>query len=333
MSLNNLAISLQNRFNQQGVLSDLDEAIDLHRAALSLHPPGHSCRFISLDNLASSLRDRFKHEGVLSDLDEAFTLYAQLSQISHAVLHSDLCAAQSWTISAEQLKHSSALTAYQTALRVLDDWQHVAGLSSSFHYFDVVSKATSSLAMDAFSCGVRHNALKNAVELSEQGRAVFWSQLARFHSPLDEISASGDFGKTLAAEFKDVSFRLRSMLEVFSEGNISRIRQLTVQQDDVILRIRMLPAFSRFLLHPLFSDLQKAAEAGPVIIVNASQYSCNASRLILNEPRSQIYPINFSHSQRMLVPLTIDSSATPLSVSYAHFGSVLLTPLSMLSRC
>jgi len=160
MSLNNLAISLRDRFEQRGVLSDLDEAIDLHRAALSLCPPGHPDKSMSLNNLASSLHDRFKQRNVLSDLDEAFTLYARLSHISHAVLHSDLHAIKSWIIFAEQLKHSSALTAYQTALRVLDDWQHVAGLSSSSHYFDVVSKATSSLAVDAFSCGVRHNALK-----------------------------------------------------------------------------------------------------------------------------------------------------------------------------
>jgi len=275
-SLNNLAVSLSDRFNQQGVLSDLDEAIDLERAALALRPPGHSQRSVSLNNLAKCLQDRFKQEGVQRDLDEVFTLYAQLSQVSHAVLHSDLTAIKSWIVYAEQLNHSSALTAYKTALRVLDDWQHVAGLSSSSHYFEVVSEATSSLAMDAFSCSIRCNALKTAVELAEQGRAVFWSRLARLHTPLDDISASGDIGNTLAAQFKDVSFRLRNMLEAFSEGNISRIRQLTVQQDDVISRIRMLPGFSRFLLHPLFSDLQKAAEAGPVIIVNASQYSCNA---------------------------------------------------------
>ena len=39
MSLNNLAISLRDRFKQQGVLFDLDEAIDLNRAALALRPP------------------------------------------------------------------------------------------------------------------------------------------------------------------------------------------------------------------------------------------------------------------------------------------------------
>ncbi|OJA16336.1 hypothetical protein AZE42_06581 [Rhizopogon vesiculosus] len=51
-SLDNLAISLEDRFEQWGVPSDLDEAIDFHRAALALCPPGHSDRSI--------LRDRFK---------------------------------------------------------------------------------------------------------------------------------------------------------------------------------------------------------------------------------------------------------------------------------
>jgi hypothetical protein len=65
---------------------------------------------------------------------------------------------------AEQLKHNTAVTVYQTALKFLD--------------------TSSTLAMDAFSCNVRHDALATAVELVEQGRAVFWTQLARFSSRL-----------------------------------------------------------------------------------------------------------------------------------------------------
>jgi CHAT domain-containing protein len=49
-----------------------------------------------------------------------------------------------------------------------------------------------------------------------------------------------------------------------------------MQWNDIVSHIRMLPDLSRFLLPPLFSDLQKAAAEGPVIIVNASQYSCDA---------------------------------------------------------
>jgi CHAT domain-containing protein len=275
-SLYSLAVHLYARFEQRGVLSDLDEVIDLDQAALALCPPGHSKRSQSIQSLALSLLARFKQHAQSSDLNDAFNLYGQLSQAPHAALHVDLHAAKSWTTSAEELNHSSALTAYQTALRFLDDWQHVTGLSSSSHHFDVVSKATSSLAMDAFSCSVRYGAVETAVVLVEQGRAVFWTQLASFQTPLDEISASGDIGRALAAEFKEVSLHLRAMLDISSEDKTSQIRQLTMQRDDVISRIRMLPDCSQFLLPPLFSDLQRAAEDGPVIIVNASQYSCDA---------------------------------------------------------
>ncbi|KIK32238.1 hypothetical protein CY34DRAFT_166863, partial [Suillus luteus UH-Slu-Lm8-n1] len=42
--LNKLAVSLRKRFTQRGVPSDLDESIELLRAALLLRPPGHSDR-------------------------------------------------------------------------------------------------------------------------------------------------------------------------------------------------------------------------------------------------------------------------------------------------
>ena len=77
-------------------------------------------------------------------------LYSQLPQVSHAVTRDDLTAAKSWAAFAEQLKHDSALLVYQTALKFLD--QLVAVWSS---FFDAVREATSSLAMDAFSCSVR----------------------------------------------------------------------------------------------------------------------------------------------------------------------------------
>ena len=48
------------------------------------------------------------------------------------------------------------------------------------------------------------------------------------------------------------------------------------QLQDIVAAIRKLPGLSRFLQPPLFSDLQIAASSGPVIIVNSSQYSCDA---------------------------------------------------------
>jgi CHAT domain-containing protein len=224
-------------------------------------------------------------------LDEAFSLYSQLSQQSHLASRMDIRAAESWITSAEQAKHGSALVAYQTMLKFMD--QYVAVLAPSSNHFDVIKEVTSSIAMDAFSCCVRHGALANAVELIEQGRAVLWTQLARLRTPLDELSASGATGNTLAEEFKKLSLSLRDMFDASTKDQSPQIRQLTTQWDGVVSRIRQLPDFSRFLLPPLFSDLQKAAEYGPVIIVNGSKYSCDV--LIITRDRDPILiPLDIS---------------------------------------
>ncbi|KAG1908857.1 CHAT domain-containing protein [Suillus fuscotomentosus] len=188
----------------------------------------------------------------MADLDEAIELHRDALLLRPP----DLLVAKSWAAFADTLNHASALLAYKTALRFLD--QQVALLSPSFHHFDVIKEAVSSLATDAFSCSVRQHALTTVVELVEQGRAVFWTQLARFSTPLDELSVSGDTGAALAEEFKRSSFRIRNAFDQSTEDRSSQIRQLTMQWDDVVSRIRMLPDFSRFLLPPLFSDLQKA---------------------------------------------------------------------------
>ncbi|KAG2130834.1 TPR-like protein [Suillus bovinus] len=294
LSLNNLAASLRNRFGLQRDLSDLDESIDLHRAALGLRPLGHLERFTSINNLVICLQDRFHQQGLISDLNESFMLYSQLSQleVSHVISLNDLSIALTWVASAKVFKHSSALLAYQTALNFLD--RHLAVMMFSSHHFDAIKKEASSLAMDAFSYSVSQGALTTAVELVEQGRAVFWTQSARFRTPLDELSASGDAGNALADEAKDLSFRLRTALETSTEG--PQTRQLIVQWDDVVSRIRMLPRFSRFLQPPLFSDLQKAAEYGPVIIVNASQYSCDALVVLIDQDPIHI-PLDITQAE------------------------------------
>jgi len=259
-------------------------------------------------------------------------LYSQLPQVSHAVTRDDLTAAKSWAAFAEQLKHDSALLVYQTALKFLD--QLVAVWSSSSHNFEAVREATSSLAMDAFSCSVRQGSLTTAVELVEQGRAVFWTQLARFHTPLDQLSVSGHTGEALVAEFKQLSFRLRHVLDASTEDQSPQTWQLTMQWNDVISRIRMLPDLSRFLLPPLFSDLQRAAEGGPVIIVNASQYSCDALIVLSTQDPVRI-PLHITRAEvsdlsSEFQSLTEDSGFSDHRLqSCASSGMILLIPYFM----
>jgi hypothetical protein len=48
-------------------MEDLEEAISLHREALTLYPLGHPDRSISLTNLAVALDTRFDQSGRIED--------------------------------------------------------------------------------------------------------------------------------------------------------------------------------------------------------------------------------------------------------------------------
>ena len=186
----------------------------------------------------------------------------------------DLSAARAWTRVAEGFQHPPMLLAYETSLRLLI--QHLAALLSLPQHLVILKNLTSSLATDAFSACLHNYSPTNAVELLEQGRGVFWSQLTRLQSPLDNVIVSGSAGKSLADEFTRIASSIRNSFNSPSPDQHERLCHLNSEMQTVVTNIRELPGLSHFLLPSLFPDLQRAASGGPVIIVNVSQYSCDA---------------------------------------------------------
>ena len=296
LSLVNIARCLHTRSTQLGTVSDLDEAVALARSALQLYPQGHPNRASSLGILAQSLHARFKLMRDRKDLEETFTLYTQLADVPQAVSFADLECANQWIQAAEECQHGTTVLAYQTFLRF--STHHLATLLSLPHDVAQLKKLTASTAADAVSACVRHGDLINAVELLEQGRDLFWSQILRLRSPLDEVIASGDTAKESADSFTRLTSVLRTVLEtpIDAESHPDRASPLNVKLQDVVADIRKLPGLSGFLQTPRFSNLQIAAAGGPVIVVNASQYGCDA--LIVLSDRDPIHvalPITKAH--------------------------------------
>ncbi|KAF8431636.1 CHAT domain-containing protein [Boletus edulis BED1] len=279
-SLNNLAIYLSTRFNQLGAMADLDEAIVLDREALELRPQGHPDRSMSLQSLASALYTRFIQLRQADDKKSIFSLYAQLVDAPQLMSSTDLSAARAWIRVAEEFQHPSTLLAYETSLRLLI--HHLSTLPSLPQHLIILKERSASLAVDAFSACLRRGARIRAVELLEQGRSVFWSQLNRLRFPLDDVMASGPTGRLLADEFIHVVSLIRIAVNSPGADQHGRLCHLNLEMQRIIINIRELPGLSRFLLPSLFSELQRAASGGPVIIVNASQYSCDALVILLD---------------------------------------------------
>ena len=281
-SLNSLANALSTRYKRLGVMHDLDEAIALGREALDLYPQRYLDRSELLDNLAGYLCNRFTRLKQLQDKEEMFSLYAQLVHVSQIVSSNDLSAATAWIHAAEEFRHPTILLAYETSLRLLI--QHLTTLASLPRDPVILTNLTPSLAVDAFSACLRERAPARAVELLEQDRGVFWSQLTRLHSPLEDVVVSSPAGKALADEFTRLGLYIRNVLKSPGADKHERLCHLNLELERIVTNIRKLPGFSRFLLpsESLFPDLQRAASGGPVIIVNASKHGCDALIVFLD---------------------------------------------------
>ena len=274
MSLNALAAILSTPCEQFGGIDDPDEAIVLGREALDLSPRGLLFRSYSLNNLAHHLCDRFTHLGELKDKEEVFSLYSQLAHVPQLASSADLYATRAWVRMAQHFQHPTILLAYETSLRLLA--QHLATLPPLPQHFSTLKNLTSSLAVDAFSACLHEHAPAHAVELPEQG-CVIWSQLARLSFPLNDLVASGP-----ANEFTSLALLIYNALNSPGAGQHERLYHLNAKMHRVVTNVRELPGLSRFLLPSLFSDLQRAAGEGPVIIVSASEYSCDVIIILLD---------------------------------------------------
>ena len=208
------------------------------------------------------------------DREERFSLYSELTDVTGTVSSKDLSTAKAWVNAAEAFHHSTTLPAYETALRLLV--QHLTTLPSLPRHLTVIRSLTSSLAADAFSAGLRCQSSKKAVELLEQGRGVFWGQLIRLRSPLDDVVEYGPAGRTLADEFRRLTSAIRDAFDSPGLDQHDRACHLNLELQGVVSNIRELPGLSRFLLPSLFPDLQAAAKGGPIIVINASKYGCDA---------------------------------------------------------
>ncbi|KAG2114091.1 CHAT domain-containing protein [Suillus cothurnatus] len=311
--LNNLAFSLVSCFNHQGKPNDLDEGISLHEEALRLRPVGHKYRDFSLTQENEDVDEAItlcqETLALLSSLhpDRHFS-YMRLQQAylcRYQILHdpADLSLAIEnfrlasrhptqgfprriteaiyWAEQAEIYQHESALEAYQMCFELFDS--HVMTQSSIISWCEAATAfdGAQSLPVDAASCAIRHDHPLRAVELVEQGRGQQWSLASRLRTPVEDLESANPI---LAHNYLELSKLLSNAAQnnsatitdkATADRAATEYRRLTEQWAAVVAEIRDTRAFSRFLLPPLYEDLQVAARQGPVIILIASEYSCS----------------------------------------------------------
>ncbi|KAG2356013.1 hypothetical protein BDR07DRAFT_1613351 [Suillus spraguei] len=304
-TLLNWSLALCSRFTHTQENEDVEEAITLCQESLAALSSLHSDRCISHMRLKVAYLSRYRILHDPADLSLAIENFRLASRHPTQKFPLRIIQVYHWTAAAEEYDHESALEAYSTFFELLD--AHLATRSSptsrreaaaAFHY-------ARSMPVDAASCAIYHANIPRAVELVEQGRGQQWSLASRLKTPVEDLES---VNPTLAHDYLELSKLVSNAAQssatitdrAAADLAATEYRRLTRQWEAVVTQIRDIRAFSRFLLPPLYEELQAAARRGPVIIFIASKYSCSA----------------------IIVPTSGDPLDLPLSITLADLNTL-----------
>ncbi|KAG1870207.1 CHAT domain-containing protein [Suillus subalutaceus] len=305
------SIQLSTCFHHRGNDEDLNQAIAFQREALALCP--------SLGSLVNELSIRFHHRGDDEDLNQAIALQREVLALcpllnnfhrGNGDADSLLNAAMDHLKAAANIISGGLLHRLRASLRLIHHAsQHSHGTELEAYATFMRTLTCLTLAVNAASCALRSGDVCRAVELLEQGRTLIWTQMTRLRTPLDSLQTRGDHAVALMKRFRDLSSLLgkppASHLEgtprVDVEAEATRYRRLVEDWNRAVEEIRKIEDFSRFLLPPMFSDLQDAARDGPIIVLIASKSSCDAIIIPHKQPPTSIQLSTNLEKLQMLV--------------------------------
>ncbi|KAI0246746.1 CHAT domain-containing protein [Lactifluus subvellereus] len=312
-----LAGNLVYRFKHHGAYKDIADAIKHYRTSISLMPEGHSGVSSMYANFAWHLNHIFSWTGYAEHLEESITLYRSAVEYPFSSARHRLIAAKSWTVTAHNTLHPSALTAYRKALSLL---QRAIDLGPTVQTrYEYISGRDidhlRSLPMDAASYAIESRAYEEAIEMLEQGRALLWSGMRSLRTPFEHLH---EVHKSLADEFTKISQALEALITTTDVGDfmqtsagmdddgvtigrkdtfghiVAKKRRLSEELEKVVLRIQALPGFENFWRPIPFRHLQTAAMGGPAVIINLSEYRSDILIVRSNHPVVHIpTPTNF----------------------------------------
>jgi tetratricopeptide (TPR) repeat protein len=275
--LNTLGVLLGDLFAKKGAIADLEEAVQVAQEAADATGEDHPQRATRLTNLGDRLGDRFTRTGAMADLEQAIACHQS------ALRHLPSSTMTRITAGRGVLKCCAAVSDWQQAYEAAEvAVQLVPKLTprslENRDKQDTLSQVTG-LASDA--AAVALNAGKGALaalRFLEQGRGLLAMSLEEMQTDVPDL-------KERHPELADRFIRLRDELEAPRTGaageshlqaQASRRSTTSDELDELIIKIREQPGCKDFLLAPSELEFRKAAVYGPIIMINVSEYRCDA---------------------------------------------------------
>jgi hypothetical protein len=265
------------------------EALALYREALDICPVGSPLRSEILSNIAecfldpespffdisegvahlsAAYSDHFSHvnrrlRSALSDLIKVESAYAQVAAVLDPVI----------------LEHCNNL--------VLDLYTQVIGLLPRAANFGLGNSTRllavtglDGIARDAAARAILLGHTRQALEMLEEGRGVFWTQSLHLRTsafeevPQEERQKLQGLLRLLEYSARRVEGSDQTAAQ--RERDLEKRRQLNEEAESLILSIRGYTGLDRFLMPPAFDALIDALPEGFVVVVNTSKLGDHA---------------------------------------------------------
>ncbi|WP_052745076.1 CHAT domain-containing protein [Micromonospora sp. HK10] len=297
----------------------IDEAIRLAREAVDMLPVGHQKRAVYQCNLSSILLRRHELTGRTEDVTEAVRLTREAADATRdrGAENARALTALGYALQREGRaplseiialwRAASAETSARTEVRLMACRMWAQALMKSddipaalepytvaVDLFTELTWAGSAaedsehrmanwphLANDAAACAVAADQPERALELLERGRAVLWSQTLNLNGDLADLH---DQRPAAAIKLEQLFGELRA-----DGGDVARRAALSDQITALVGEIRTDPRFTDFLGTPSASTIRDATADGPIVVINASMWRCDA--LVVTPAGVEVVPL------------------------------------------
>ena len=236
--------------------------------------------------LVSSLLTRAQLLGKREDLHEAIRLISNIDN-QNCQEPDRFRLSTLWAVIARSINHSTTLTAYKCAMSLMPKIFSFAPTVSIQHTrLVLMGQACQTMPLDYASYQIELGRLEDAVETLEQGRALLWSEMRGFRTPviqlIEEDPPLAKIFTRINQELEALTIsitpsgrpeaevgvaQVRDRMDPFSQLVVKQ-RKLVAERDALISQIQGRPGLEGFLTTSSFSTLRSAASRGPVVLIN-----------------------------------------------------------------
>jgi CHAT domain-containing protein/tetratricopeptide (TPR) repeat protein len=288
-----LSLILLSAFHETGNINYLNESITLSYDMLKLKGSRH-LHFCMVKFLVRSLciraLDSWEFNEGREDRHEAIRLISMVINDPYTGEPDRFILSCQWALMARYLNHPTTLTAYKSAMSLMQNSLSFAPTVSTQHsHLIAMGKANLTLPLEYASFQIHSGQFEEAIETLEQGRALLWSEMRGLRAPVAQLIEDLPLAERFAEINQDLEELTTSdtpsgrpeMEHGVTQGRDSmdpfgrlvvKQQKLVEERNALISQIQGQPGLNGFLMAPPFTTLRSAASRGPVILINHCEW-------------------------------------------------------------